>query len=96
MSKFSCQYQFKFKYNEKITMSNEHVQGNFLFQKLSQISNEYVQVKHFNEILIFSSNIVLLGVLFSLKNNFVLFDFKTANLKLTWFQVSLVSDLLFC
>ena len=26
----------------------------------------------------------------------VLFDFKTANLKLTWFQVSLVSDLLFC
>ena len=67
MSKFSCQYQFKFKYNEKITMSNEHVQGNFLFQKLSQISNEYVQVKHFNEILIFSSNIVLLVVLFSLK-----------------------------
>ena len=91
MSKFSCQYQFKFKYNEKITMSNEHVQGN-----LSQISNEYVQVKHFNEILIFSSNIVLLVVLFSLKNNFVLFDFKTANLKLTWFQVSLLSDLLFC
>ena len=34
-------------------MSNEHVQGKFLFQKLSQISNEYVQVKHFNEILIF-------------------------------------------
>ena len=66
MSKFSCQYQFKFKYNEKITMSNEHVQGN-LFQKLSQISNEYVQVKHFNEILIFSSNIVLLVVLFSLE-----------------------------
>ena len=96
MSKFSCQYQFKFKYNENITMSNEHVQGKFLFQKLSRISNEYVQVKHFNEILIFSSNIVLLVVLFSLKNNFVLFDFKTANLKLTWFQVSLVSDLLFC
>ena len=44
----------------------------------------------------FSSNIVLLVVLFSLKNNFFLFDFKTANLKLTWFQVSLVSDLLFC
>ena len=77
-------------------MSNEHVQGKFLFQKFSQISNEYVQVKHFNEILIFSSNIVLLVVLFSLKHNFVLFDFKTANLKLTWFQVRLVSDLLFC
>ena len=30
-------------------MSNEHVQGNFLFQKFSQISNEYVQVKHFND-----------------------------------------------
>ena len=48
-------------------MSNEHVQGNFLFQKLNQISNEYVQVKHSNEILIFSSSIVLLVVLFSLK-----------------------------
>ena len=44
----------------------------------------------------FSSNIVLLVVLFSLKHNFVLFDFKTANLKLTWFQVRLVSYLLFC
>ena len=92
MGKFSCQYQFKFKYNAKITMSNEHVQGKFLFQKFSQISNEYVQVKHFN---VFLSNIVLLVVLFSLKK-IVLFDFKTANLKLTWFQVSLVSDLLFC
>ena len=58
-------------------MSNEHVQGNFLFQKLNQISNEYVQVKHSNEILIFSSSIVLLVVLFSLKQ-----------FRFVWFQNS--------
>ena len=73
-------------------MSNEHVQGKFLFQKFSQISNEYVQVKHFNDFFI-KYCFVSCSFLFK---KIGLFDFKTANLKLTWFQVSLVSDLLFC